>query len=325
MERATAPIAAVFRPTGWNTVALENVTMDVADYKKEAAFYAALLGWTLREDDGRQAIMDIGPWGSCILRAAAPGAFASNAKARAAIRSFAWVIDRWEAGAVASALRERGLVPQPDNKGAFESFWVKDPDGWDLQICNNQGLAAARARPAARQSPTLPFAPTGWKTVWIDHVSYRGSNYKRSASFYANLLGWKPAFDEGTQIELMAGEVGDVICRGDNPFRPGHVDASTGAEVDHISWGIAPWDVESVRAALESRGLVAQPDTATAHLGPDNRLVPDDIYQAAYQSYHTDTPNGFTLQISWVTRDKRLVGAMADKPQALRRYPMAGP
>src|SRR6478672_2254530 len=59
-EKATAPVPEVFASTGWKTVALESVTMDVADYRREAAFYAALLGWRLREDDGRQAVMDIG-------------------------------------------------------------------------------------------------------------------------------------------------------------------------------------------------------------------------------------------------------------------------
>jgi hypothetical protein len=33
------------------------------------------------------------------------------------------------------------------------------------------------------------------------------------------------------------------------------------------------------------------------------------------------TPSGFSLQISWVTLDKRLVGANADKPRLLRKYP----
>ncbi len=329
MAQATAPIPEVFESTGWKTVALESFTIDVVDYKKEAAFYAALLGWTLREDDGKRAIMDIGDVGSCIFRAAAPDSFGPGANGaappRAVIRNFSWVIDKWDAQSVAAELRKRGMTPVAENRGAFESFWVKDPDGWDLQICNNKGLAAARKKPAtARLAGPAPFAPTGWKTVWFDHFSYRGGNYKRSASFYANLLGWERAFDEGTQIEMMAGNVGDVICRGDNPFAPAQVKEPGAATIDHVSYGIAPWDVERVREALESRGLHARADTATAHIGPDNKLVADDIYQAAYQSYQIDTPNGFSLQISWVSRDKRLVGANADKPQALRKYPAPG-
>ncbi len=44
MDQATAPIKEVFDPTGWQTTALESFTIDVVDYKKEAAFYAALMG-----------------------------------------------------------------------------------------------------------------------------------------------------------------------------------------------------------------------------------------------------------------------------------------
>jgi len=66
---ATAPIKEVFDSTGWNTTALEHFTVDVVDYKKEAAFYIALMGWKLREDNGKQA-----PWTSAIgaARSSAP-------------------------------------------------------------------------------------------------------------------------------------------------------------------------------------------------------------------------------------------------------------
>jgi hypothetical protein len=47
-EVATAPITPVFEPTGWKTVGLDHLTFEVADYRKEAAFYVALMGWTLR-------------------------------------------------------------------------------------------------------------------------------------------------------------------------------------------------------------------------------------------------------------------------------------
>ena len=324
MAQATAPIKEVFDSTGWKTIALESFTIDVADYKKEAAFYAALMGWKLRDDDGKQAVMDVGDWGSCIFRSAAPDSFDPATPAlRAAVRSFAWVIDNWDARKVASALEKRGMTPVAENKGAFESFRVKDPDGWDLQICNNQGLSRARKRPASAKLPAPPpFTPTGWRTVWLDHFSFRVSDYKRSASFYANLLGWQRTYDEGSQNELMAGDIGEVLCRGGNPFIPEQANRPKGAAIDHISFGIAPWDVERVRDALQSRGLRAQIDTSSAHVGPGNKITQDDIYQAAFQSYHTETPNGFNLQISWNTIDKRLALANAVRPQALRKYPM---
>jgi hypothetical protein len=68
------------------------------------------------------------------------------------------------------------------------------------------------------------------------------------------------------------------------------------------AFGVSPWDVDRVRAALLSRGLSARVDTSSAHLGPDGKYVADDIHQAAFQSYHTTTPNGFNLQLSWMTR-----------------------
>src|SRR5262245_53209948 len=47
----TSDIAPVFEPTGWKTIALDHLVFQVADYQKEAAFYIALMGWTLRSDD----------------------------------------------------------------------------------------------------------------------------------------------------------------------------------------------------------------------------------------------------------------------------------
>src|SRR4051812_15148421 len=62
------PAKLPFQPTGWKTVLLDHLTCEVADYPKEAAFYAALMNWKIRSDDGRQAVMDIGDWGGLVLR-----------------------------------------------------------------------------------------------------------------------------------------------------------------------------------------------------------------------------------------------------------------
>jgi catechol 2,3-dioxygenase-like lactoylglutathione lyase family enzyme len=324
----TTDIAPVFAPTGWKTVGLDHITFQAADYRKEAAFYIALMGWTLRSDDGRQAVLDMGPWGSAIFKQAAPGAFDAAAgdggrgrggPVTVAVESFAFAIDPWNAAKVEAALRERGLTPVADNDGhGFESFHVKDPDGWDLQISNGSGLVQSRkTAPAnAKLSEPAPFAATGWKTVWLDHFSFNAANYKKSASFYINLLGWTPTYDEGSQHELLMGEVGDIIIRGGNPLDPSF-GKSTGsrARIDHISFGIAPWDTDGVKAELEKRGLRAQIDTSSRHLGPDGTYVPDEIHTAAFKSYHTATPNGFNLQISYVTHDNRLALPNAVKPK----------
>ena len=341
----TSDIAPLFEPTGWKTVALDHLTFRVADYKKEAAFYIALMGWRLRSDDGTQAVLDMGDWGSAIFKQAAPGAFAASAAdgggghgaaPRVVVESFAFAIDPWNAKKVEADLRKRGMMPVAENDGqGFESFRVTDPDGWPVQICNGSGLVKSRrTKPAnAVLSEPEPFASTGWKTVWLDHLSFNVTNYKESVSFYTNLLGWKTTYDEGSQNELLIGDIGDAIVRGGNPLDPGFgrgggrrggapasvASQPRSARIDHISFGISPWDTDGVKAELERRGLRAQIDTSSRHLGPDGTYVPDEIHTAAFKSYHTTTPNGFNLQISYVTKGNRLA-----LPNAVKPKPSAG-
>ena len=169
-----------------------------------------------------------------------------------------------------------------------------------------------RTTPAnAKLSAPAPFEPTGWKTVWLDHLSFGAADYKASASFYCNLLGWKETYDEGSQNECLIGDIGDIIIRGGNPLDPnfGQGRRDRAGRIDHISFGIQPWDTDGVKAELEKRGLRAQVDTSTG----------DEIHVAAFKSYHTSTPNGYNLQISYVTHDNRLA-----LPNAVRPKPVGG-
>jgi len=332
----TSAISPVFAPTGWKTVALDYITFDVADYRAEAAFYMALMGWTLRDDNGRQAVMDVADWGSVIFRqtqmtdsAPAGGRGAGRGRAsRATVVSCCFVIDAWNAGTVERELRSRGLHPVAVQGGpGFEGFRVLDPDGYPVEISNGAFARARAAAPArAALDAPVPFESTGWKTVWLDHLSFNVTNYKESASFYMNLLGWAPTYDEGSQHELLIGDVGNVIVRGGNPLDPnfgrgGRGGATAGqaparsARIDHISFGISPWDTDGVKAELERRGLRAQIDTSSRHQAEDGSWVPDDIHTAAFKSYHTQTPNGYNLQISYVTRDNRFALSNAVRPR----------
>ena len=78
-----------------------------------------------------------------------------------------------------------------------------------------------------------------------------------------------------------------------------------GGVIDHISFGISPWDTDGVKAALDSRGLPVTIDTSDG----------TEIHVAQYKSYHTVTPNGYNLQISYNTRDTRLNLAVAVNPR----------
>src|SRR5262245_11692951 len=67
-ECDTTPAKAPFESTGWKTVLLDHLSCQCVDYSKEAAYYAALMNWKIRSDDGKQAVHDIGDWGGLVLR-----------------------------------------------------------------------------------------------------------------------------------------------------------------------------------------------------------------------------------------------------------------
>jgi catechol 2,3-dioxygenase-like lactoylglutathione lyase family enzyme len=313
------PAKLPFEPTGWKTVLLDHFSCQVADYPKEAAFYAALMNWKIRSDDGKQAVLDIGDWGGLVLRggyqappqpavsapppdAAAGGRGDGRGGPRpprnAVFDGFCWGIEPWDPKVVETELRRRGLTPVADNRGnGFQSFHVKDPDGFDLQISNGSRKNRRQGAANGKTSAPAPFEPTGWKTVWLDHISFEVSNYKETVAFYTALLGWKPGTDEGSQSQCEIGDVGDIIIRRGGGGNRGGAPAPTGrrAGMGHISFGITPFDADQVKAELEKRGLNARVDTGGR----------GDIHTASYKSYHTTTPNGFDLQISATTRANR--------------------
>jgi hypothetical protein len=132
-------------------------------------------------------------------------------------------------------------------------------------------------------------------------------------SYYTNLLGWKETFDEGSQNEVLMGDIGDAIIRGGNPNDPnfGKPPANGKARaqnvrINHISLGIQAFDADAVKNNLESRKLRARVDTGNT----------GDIHDTPYKSYHTTTPNGYDLQISNATKETRLIGSKTIKPKA---------
>ena len=317
-ECSTIPAKLPFEPTGWKTVMLDHFTCQCADYPKEAAYYQALMNWKIRSDDGKQAVLDIGDWGGLILRggyvapppppaAAATPPAGTNAGAgrggqggaprpprNAAFDGMAWGIDKWDAKKVEAELKARGLSPVADNHGDFQSFHVKDPDGFDLWITNGTRNNRRRGAASGKTSAPAPFESTNWKTVWLDHISFEVSNYKETAAFYHALLGWKLGDDEGSQNSSDIGDVGGIIIRrGNRAGQP--APAARRASMGHISFGIENFEPDAVKAELTKRGLNAREDTGGR----------GDIHTAPYKSYHTTTPNGFDLQISATTKATR--------------------
>jgi len=170
---------------------------------------------------------------------------------------------------------------------------------------------AALAQGAAPRPPAPPipqaFEPTGWKTVWLDHISYAVSDYRRSTAFYRDLMGWTVRNDNGTnQATLNINGMGGIIIRnrrapaeGQPPSPAASASRGTAAPatapppitgvINHVSWGVQPWDTEKVKAELEKRGLNPRPD-----------MVGDN-----FKSWHVKDPDGWDLQISNQTKDSR--------------------
>jgi catechol 2,3-dioxygenase-like lactoylglutathione lyase family enzyme len=137
-------------------------------------------------------------------------------------------------------------------------------------------MAAAPAPSASAQASTIPppRGPAPWKTMWLDHISYGVSDYRRSTAFYRDLMGWEVKSDNGrSQCSMKIGNIGGIIIR--NNLRSAGV-------IDHVSWGIEPWDTSKVRAELERRGLKPRPD-----------MVGEN-----FKSFHVKDPDGWDLQIS---------------------------
>jgi catechol 2,3-dioxygenase-like lactoylglutathione lyase family enzyme len=157
------------------------------------------------------------------------------------------------------------------------------------------GTAAAAVVPQAPSSIPPQKEPASWKTVWLDHISYAVSDYRRSTAFYRDLMGWDIKTDEGTrQCTLKIGTIGEIIIRNGRQPAASSTPGQSGRPpltgvINHISWGIEPWNTENVEKELKRRGLEPRPD-----------MVGD-----SFKSFHVIDPDGWDLQISNQTSSSR--------------------
>jgi catechol 2,3-dioxygenase-like lactoylglutathione lyase family enzyme len=354
------PMKAPFAPTGWKTTLLDHFSMKVTDAEKEAAFYAAFVGWKVRSNDANGIYMDIGDWGGVMIKGGyspparggrgggfgggAPGggrAGGDSAGGRGGGRGagggggggggapanpsnmaacstpkidlsipgagalwdgFCWGITPWDTKKVEAALKERGLNPVADHDGSkdFYSFHVKDPDGMDVQISNGTRKNRRQGPANGKLNAPLPFEPMGLKSMYLDHISFQCTSYKETVAFYEALLGWKGLGDEGSQNETqISREIGGLLIRSGqngNALAPGFVmPAQRSAVMNHISFGVSPFDADKIWDAMCKRGLTGRVDTGAIASSPDKEK---DIHTASYKSYHTRTPNNYDLQFS---------------------------
>jgi catechol 2,3-dioxygenase-like lactoylglutathione lyase family enzyme len=115
---------------GFRGVAINHISYQVNDYAKTRDFYANLFGMKVVGDTGKQCNLILGDSNTFLIPRNAP---AGTTPPR--IDHIAYTIENWDKNAVQSELERRGLNPQADTDN---SFHVKDPNGFDLQICGKE-------------------------------------------------------------------------------------------------------------------------------------------------------------------------------------------
>ena len=113
---------------GFRATAVNHISYQVADYARTRDFYADLLGMKVSHDDGKECYLEFGA--THLIPRHSPAAGPTPR-----IDHVAYTIENWDRAAVEAELNRRGLHPKPDEE---TSFHIKDPDGFDLQICSKE-------------------------------------------------------------------------------------------------------------------------------------------------------------------------------------------
>jgi catechol 2,3-dioxygenase-like lactoylglutathione lyase family enzyme len=125
---ASAAQAAPLEASGFKAVTVNHISYQVADYSKTRDFYADLLGMKVSQDNGRQCLLSFGDT-FLLPRNARQGVQAPR------VDHIAYTIETWDQKAVKAELDRRGLTAREDT---VNSYHVKDPDGFDLQISGKE-------------------------------------------------------------------------------------------------------------------------------------------------------------------------------------------
>lgn len=115
--------AAAAPASPFKAISVNHISYNVADYAKSRDFYAELLGMSVSKDNGKQALLSFGDSILVVRNKRQPDD-------KAGIDHMAYAIANWDEAKVKAELERRGLNPRKDNN----SWHVKDPDGFDVQI-----------------------------------------------------------------------------------------------------------------------------------------------------------------------------------------------
>lgn len=128
---ATAPTARAAE-SPFKAVTVNHISYNVADYKRTRDFYVDLLGMGVKQDNDKN---------QCYLTFGDSFLLPRNVRAGRTpplVDHIAYTIENWDQKQVKEELEKRGLNPREDTA---DSYHIKDPDGFDLQI-SGKGMKA---------------------------------------------------------------------------------------------------------------------------------------------------------------------------------------
>jgi len=130
----TATPALSAEPMKLKAISVNHISYGVADYARTRDFYADLLGMKVSQDTGQQCFLGFGDTLLTARKTRQPDG-------KPYIDHIAYTLGNWEPGnaadenAVEAELTRRGLAPKTDMGGDSKSFHIRDPDGFNLQLC----------------------------------------------------------------------------------------------------------------------------------------------------------------------------------------------
>jgi len=132
MGMSSSALAAAPARKGFKAVAVNHISYGVSDYARTRDFYADLLGMRVSEDNGKQCALSFGDTFVIPRKTRQPDG-------KPYIDHVAYTIEDWNTAEVEAELRRRGFEPRKDTE---DSFHIKDPDGFDVQISGKNMKAA---------------------------------------------------------------------------------------------------------------------------------------------------------------------------------------
>jgi lactoylglutathione lyase len=121
------------KKSAFKAVGVNHISYGVGDYARTRDFYVDLFGMEVSHDNGKQCILSFGDAALIARKSKQPDG-------KPLVDHIAYTIDQWDRSYVEAELRKRGLTPRVDTE---ESFHVKDPDGFDVQIASKKLMSVA--------------------------------------------------------------------------------------------------------------------------------------------------------------------------------------